>query len=141
VRQALMKRPRSQAVAHVVAHLEGLLALIGSPKYPAEPTQQRARLEAAVRRAWRPAGTARQMLAILADGDRSAMLAGVRAPTAVLHGTEDMLIPPAAAPDLARKITGATLSMIPGMGHDLPLALMPRLADEIATNAQRAAAA
>ncbi|MBL8351137.1 MAG: alpha/beta fold hydrolase [Burkholderiaceae bacterium] len=131
-RQALMSRPRSAAVADVVAHLEALLRVIGSPGYPADPARQRERLEAAVRRAWRPAGTARQLIAIAADGDRSPMLSKIRAPTRVVHGADDPLVPPAAAPDLAAKIAGATLDLVPGMGHDLPLALLPRLADDIA---------
>lgn len=137
-RQALMSRPRSAAVADVVAHLEALLRVIGSPGYPADPARQRERLEAAVRRAWRPAGTARQLIAIAADGDRSPMLSKIRAPTRVVHGADDPLVPPAAAPDLAAKIAGATLDLVPGMGHDLPLALLPRLAAGIADNAARA---
>jgi len=71
------------------------------------------------------------MLAIVADGDRSPMLSQIRVPTRVLHGADDPLVPPAAAPDLVAKIAGATLDLVPGMGHDLPLALLPRLADNI----------
>jgi len=132
VRQALMARPRSVAVTDVVAHLEGLLRVIGSPGYPADPVRQRERLEAAVRRAWRPTGTARQLLAVVADGDRSPMLSRIRVPTRVVHGADDPLVPPAAASDLVAKIPGATLDLVPGMGHDLPLVLLPRLADDIA---------
>ncbi len=36
------------------------------------------------------------------------------------------------------QIAGATLDLVPGMGHDLPLALMPRLASGITANAARA---
>ena len=140
-RQALLSRPRSAQVADVVAHLEGLLQVIGSPGYPGDLMRQRQRLEAAVRRAWRPAGTARQMLAIVADGDRSPMLSQIRVPTRVVHGADDPLVPPAAAPDLVSKIAGATLDMVPGMGHDLPLALLPRLADNMADVARQASGA
>ncbi|OYU74432.1 MAG: alpha/beta hydrolase [Burkholderiales bacterium PBB5] len=138
VRQALLARPRSSAVPDVVAHLEGLLRVIGSPAYPPDALRQRERLEASVRRAWRPSGTARQLLAIVADGDRSALLAGIRAPTEVVHGAADPLVPPAAATDLAAKIPGAALELVPGMGHDLPLALLPRMADAIQRAARRA---
>lgn len=137
-RQALLSRPRSAEVADVVAHLESLIRVIGSPGYPSDPARQRQRLEAAVRRAWRPAGTARQMLAIVADGDRSPLLSKIRVPTRVVHGADDPLVPPAAAPDLVAKIQGATLDLVPGMGHDLPLALLPRLADNMADVARRA---
>ena len=136
-RRALISRPRSNAVADVVAHLEGLLQTIGSPAFRPDPQRQRIRLEAAVRRAWRPNGTARQLVAVAADGDRSAMLASIRVPTRVIHGAEDPLVPPAAAHDLVGKIAGATLDLVPGMGHDLPLALLPRLAEGIAIAAGR----
>jgi pimeloyl-ACP methyl ester carboxylesterase len=132
VRQAMITRPRSNEVVDVVAHLEGLLHTIGSPAYRPDPKRQRERLEAAVRRAWRPHGTGRQLLAIVADGDRSPLLRRIAVPTRVVHGAEDPLVPPAAADDLVRKIAGASLDLVPGMGHDLPLVLLPRLADDIA---------
>ena len=136
VRQALLKRPRSQALADVVAHLERLLQIIGSPMYRPDPTRQRQRLEAMVRRAWRPDGTARQLLAVAADGDRSPMLGRIQARTRVLHGQADALVPVAAAADLQAKIPGAVLDLVPGMGHDLPLALLPRIAQAIADTAR-----
>ena len=37
---------------------------------------------ASVQRAWRPSGVARQLLAVVADGDRSPLLSRIRAPTA-----------------------------------------------------------
>ena len=140
VRQALLGRPRSSAVADVVAHLERVVGVIGSPGYPPDPQRLRERLEAAARRAWRPAGTARQLLAIVADGDRTPLLGRIRQPTRVVHGADDPLVPPAAGQDLAQRIAGATLDLVPGMGHDLPLPLLPRLADNITTAARAAGA-
>ena len=78
------------------------------------------------------------MLAIVADDGRSPMLSGICVPTRVVHGADDPLVPAAAAPDLVAKMAGATLDLVPGMGHDLPLALMPRLADHVAEVARRA---
>ena len=137
VQRALMGRPDGSDAAAVVAHLERLLALIGSPGYPPEPERLRRRLAQSVARAWRPAGTARQLAAVAADGDRSPMLGAISAPTHVIHGDADALIPVPAAHDLARKIAGASLDIVPGMGHDLPLVLLPRFADGIAANAAR----
>ena len=138
VQQALIKRAKSRAVPDVVAHLERLLQIIGSPLYRPDPARQRQRLEAMVRRAWRPDGTARQLIAVAADGDRSALLASIRAPTRIIHGQADPLVPVAAAHDLQRKINGAAADIISGMGHDLPLALLPRIAAGIAANAAQA---
>jgi pimeloyl-ACP methyl ester carboxylesterase len=138
VRRALMSRPDGRDPEAVVAHLMNLLRLIGSPAYPAEPERLRRRLRDTVQRAWRPAGTARQLTAVIADGDRTPMLAGIRAPTRIIHGEADPLIPVAAGHDLVRCIAGAVADMVPGMGHDLPLQLLPRFAAGIAENAARA---
>lgn len=138
VRMALLSRPDGRDRAAIVRHLERVLGIIGSPGYPADPQALRRRLEASVARAWRPAGTARQLAAVMADGDRSALLSSIAAPTRVIHGKEDPLIPVASAHDLVAKIRGAALELVPGMGHDLPGALLPGFAKSIAENAARA---
>ncbi len=137
VRKALMARPDGRIPDAVVAHLVRLLGIIGSPAYPSEPGRLRQRLAAMVARSWHPAGTARQLVAVAADGDRSALLPAIHAPTHILHGDADPLVPVAAAHDLQRKIAGATIDIVPGMGHDLPLPLFERYADGISANARR----
>jgi pimeloyl-ACP methyl ester carboxylesterase len=138
VRSLLMQRPQGRDADAIVAHLERLWRAIGSPGYPPEPEALRERLRATVARAWRPAGTARQLAAVVADGDRRALLPKIGAPTVVVHGEADALIPVAAGRELARQIAGAEGEFIPGMGHDLPLPLLSRLADRIVANARRA---
>ncbi len=81
-----------------------------------------------MRRAYYPAGIARQMLAVIASGDRRQQLRTIAAPTLVIHGAADPLVPLAAGRDTAQNIPGAELLVIEGMGHDFPEALMPRLA-------------
>ncbi len=137
--QGWTRRFRGQASA--MAYLRRAYTLIESPGFPNRPDELAQRVQATVQRAWRPHGTTRQLLAIVADGDRSPRLAQVTAPTLVLHGNADPLIPPAAAHDLAAKITGAGIALVDGMGHDLPAALLPRLAAEIAAHARAADAA
>ena len=137
VRRALLSRPDGSDPAAVVAHLQRLLTLIGSPAYPADPERLRARLQATVQRAWRPKGTARQIVAVVADGDRSALLPRIEAPTRVIHGQADPLIPVGAGHDLVAKIRGAVADIVPGMGHDLPLQLLPHFVEGIADNAAR----
>ena len=138
VRRALLSRPDGSDPAAVVAHLQRLLTLIGSPAYPADPERLRQRLQATVQRAWRPAGTARQIVAVVADGDRSPLLPLIQAPTRVIHGEADPLVRPEAGHDLVARMPGAVPDFIPGMGHDLPLQLLPRFAEGIAENAHRA---
>ena len=85
-----------------------------------------------------PRGFMRQFAAIAFDGDRTRRLAAVRAPTVVIHGEEDPLIPLAAGRATARAIAGAWWVPIAGLGHDLPRALWPRIIDAIAMNTKRA---
>jgi pimeloyl-ACP methyl ester carboxylesterase len=136
VQHALLTRFTKPVSGHLVAaHLEALLTMIGSPGYRPDPKELRHRVEAAVHRGWHPGGTARQLVAVAADGDRSPLLSRVRAATHVIHGQHDPLVPVAAAHDLARKIRGATIDLIDGMGHDLPRPLLPRFVQGIADNA------
>jgi pimeloyl-ACP methyl ester carboxylesterase len=139
VRGAMLSRPDDpKNIDDVVAHHVSLYKLIGSPGYPASDEWLRKRLTMSVRRSYRPQGTARQLMAIAADGDRSSLLGSIKAPTQILHGAADPLVPVAAGHDLARKIPGAKLDVIDGMGHDLPVPLWPRFDAGIRSAAARA---
>jgi pimeloyl-ACP methyl ester carboxylesterase len=120
----------------VVDRLERVFTVIGSPAYrPIDEHDReafRTRLRASVQRAYRPAGVARQLIAVAADGDRSPMLSRITAPTHIVHGAMDPLVPVASAHDLHSKIKGSTLEVIEGMGHDLPHQLWQRLVASIA---------
>ena len=137
VRRALLSRPEGKGAEAVARHLQCILELIGSPAYRDDPARVYARVLASVQRSYRPAGTARQLLAIVADGDRTPLLPRIAAPTLVIHGEADPLIPVGSGHDLARRIAGAQGDFIAGMGHDLPGALLERFADGIASNAAR----
>jgi pimeloyl-ACP methyl ester carboxylesterase len=137
VRGALMSRPSGNDPEAVLAHLHKVVTLIGSPAYKPDPARLQQRLRASVARAWHPAGTARQLAAVLADGDRSVLLRNLRVPTCVIHGEDDPLVPVAAGRELVALIPGAVADFVPGMGHDLPLQLLPRFARGVADNAKR----
>ncbi|QUD87614.1 alpha/beta fold hydrolase [Phenylobacterium montanum] len=121
-----------------LAHSVRSSRVIGSPAYPTPEADLRASALAAVRRSYNPTGFGRQMAAVTATGDRRAKLATITAPTLVLHGTDDPLVPIEGGRDTAANIRGAELVEIPGMGHDLPAALYDRIADAIAGVASRA---
>jgi pimeloyl-ACP methyl ester carboxylesterase len=87
-----------------------------------------------------PPGVARQMLAIIASGNRKRALRDVRVPTLVIHGTADPLIPVAAGHDLAAAIPGAQLLLVQGMGHSFPREVWPSIIDAIARHAAQAEA-
>ena len=138
VLRVLMSRPQKPDAQTYMAHMGQVLSVIGSPGYPPDPQRLQQRLMASFSRAYRPAGTARQLVAVAADGDRSPLLHRIVAPTRVIHGEADPLVPVPAAHDLVRKIPGAVADIVPGMGHDLPTQLLPHFADGIAENARRA---
>jgi pimeloyl-ACP methyl ester carboxylesterase len=138
VRSAMISRPPDpQSVPSIVEHYVKLYALIGSPAFPSSPDYLRDRFTTSVKRSYRPAGTARQMVAIGADGDRTPLLAAIRAPTQIIHGSADPLVLAAAGKDLKVKIGTAEIDLIDGMGHDLPAPLWPRFVAGIASAAGR----
>ena len=71
-------------------------------------------------------------MAVLASGSRKPRLASIKAPTLVIHGADDPLVPLAAGEDTARSIPGAKLVVIDKMGHALPMRVWPQVIDEIA---------
>ena len=121
-----------------IAHGMANARTIGSPAYPWTDAELRARTEGEYRRAFNPAGPARQRAAIGADGDRVAALKGLKIPTVVLHGEADPLVQPIGGQATAAAIPGADLRMIPGMGHDLPPGLYDIFVDAICAAAARA---
>ena len=119
---------REQRVAYGIK----LRTVIGSPKYPTPAAEVRAFVEKNVDRRWYPEGGARQYLSAIASGDRVELLKTIKAPTLVLHGEEDPLLPVECGRDIARLVPGAEIQTYPGWGHDFPSQLVPTLVDRIA---------
>lgn len=118
--RALLAKPRSLLHQDIVAHYVKLFGVIGSPAFPIEPQMLRERILAGVQRSYYPDGTQRQLLAVMADrGVRTALLARITAPTLVIHGLADVLVPAAHGRDTAQRIASARFLGIEGMGHDL----------------------
>ena len=67
-----------------------------------------------------------------------ALLKKITAPTLVIHGKDDALVPVSGGIDTARHVRGAKLELIEGMGHDLPKPLLPRFAELISSHADTA---
>ena len=113
--------------------------VIGSPAFPDHSGDVRRMLSTAYDRGLSPAGTMRQLAAIVASGNRTKDLARIKAPTLVIHGTKDKMIRVSGGKATARAIPDARLDLIEGMGHDMPRAVWPRLVDGIEQTAARAA--
>jgi pimeloyl-ACP methyl ester carboxylesterase len=130
-------RPHPDDLPALVEHLMATWRLIGSQGLGVTDDELRSRVRAAAARAWRPAGTARQLAAIMAAPDRSAALGDRGMPASVIHGVADPLLPLAHGQALARALPGARLHEIAGMGHDLPPVLHEYLAGLVADTAAR----
>lgn len=120
VMRVLLSRPVGKDLSSIVDHYVKLFKVIGSPGFPVDDVELRSRILAASERSFHPAGVTRQMMAIVADSHRAAELAALRVPTLVVHGKADPLVPFACGEDTAKRIPGARLFGIDGMGHDLP---------------------
>jgi pimeloyl-ACP methyl ester carboxylesterase len=129
-----VRRPPAGREAYVKRLLK-LFRLIGSPGFERDERELREMLDLSFERSADPAGMARQLGAIVAVGDRTPDLGRIEAPTLVIHGTKDRMIRPSGGRATVRAIPGARLLSIPGMGHDLPRGVWPRIIDGIAANA------
>jgi pimeloyl-ACP methyl ester carboxylesterase len=121
-----------------VASSARMWKVIGSPGYPETREQIAARASATFDRGVTAAGVARQMVAILRQPDRSRRLRSLSMPVLVVHGTEDKMVHVSGGRATSRAIPGSELLLVPGMGHDLPVALHETLADAIRRAADRA---
>lgn len=78
-----------------------------------------------------PRGDKQLAKALLKTGDLRKRLKNLTVLTLVLHGEEDTVVRPRAGRETAKAVPGARLVTFPGMGHDLPRELWPRIVDEI----------
>ena len=124
-------RQREAAIERVIKTFK----VIGSPGYPFEEERVREIAGRSFDRGHSPAGVLRQLHAITASGDRTSRLRNLSLPALVIHGKRDILVNPSGGRATAKAIPGARLKMVDGMGHDLPRALWPTFAEEIATTA------
>jgi pimeloyl-ACP methyl ester carboxylesterase len=105
------------------AYIEYMLAFhktISGPGFPVDESWVRMISAKSYDRCFYPQGKVRQLAAILTQGNREPALASVKAPTLVVHGTDDPLVLVDGGKRTAQAIPGAQLMLIEGMGHDLP---------------------
>jgi pimeloyl-ACP methyl ester carboxylesterase len=121
-----------------VEYFARVFRMIGSPAYRPDDERVRELAGATYDRGHHPAGTARQLAAVLASGSRTAALRELDVPAVVIHGEADPLLPVRGGIATAKAIPGAELITVPGMGHDLPRELWPTFVEAIGRNAERA---
>jgi pimeloyl-ACP methyl ester carboxylesterase len=121
-----------------IDHVVKMYRVIGSPGFDRNEDDLRDVAARSYDRGRNPAGSGRQLAAIIASGDRTERLRTISVPTVVIHGTKDRLVSPSGGRATAKAIPGARLVTIEGMGHDLPRGTWPRIIGAIAENAARA---
>ena len=127
--RVLLGRPKTTSLESQIDHTIALFKVIGSPLFPSDEALMRERVAGYVTRSNHPQGFMRQIMAAVADESRAEALARVTTPTLVVHGRADPLVPFACGEDTARRIPGAQLHLIDGMGHDLAPGVIACLLD------------
>ncbi|HZU79176.1 MAG TPA: alpha/beta hydrolase [Acidimicrobiales bacterium] len=123
---------RDGFVAHELANQK----VIGSRGALVDEQWRRRTFERVYDHGVHPRGTGRQLMAIVASGDRTAALASITAPTVVIHGVVDTLVQPSGGEATAAAIAGARLVTIADMGHEMPPGVWPEVVALVVANAR-----
>ncbi|UVE18812.1 alpha/beta fold hydrolase [Pseudomonas sp. LS44] len=114
---ALLSRREAANRELAIEQQADLLAALGSPATHDDRAQLLYQARAAYDRAFNPDGAQRQLLAVLAEPSRVALLDRLQVPTLVVHGTADPLLPVMHGVHVAAHIRGSQLRLIPGLAH------------------------
>jgi pimeloyl-ACP methyl ester carboxylesterase len=131
-------RPSIHHRDRAIKHAMEIHRTIGSSRFPISDEDLRDRAGRYFDRCYYPEGVSRHVLAILASGDRVEALKRIQAPTLVIHGSEDPLVPVEAGKHTASLVPGSQLLVIEGMGHDYPSEVVPVIADRIIQHCREA---
>ena len=136
--RALLKKPADEGdVESVARYFKAMFKVIGSPQGSYDEELIRAVAKSVVQSGYQFSAASRQLLAILASGDRSKTLCRIIAPTLVIHGRRDPLLPFKAGEEVARNIPNSRMLGIDGMGHDLPDRVIEQIVKEVAKHCHR----
>ncbi|MCQ8896061.1 alpha/beta hydrolase [Limnobacter humi] len=126
-----LRKPRSTHIDDVAEHVERVFTAIGSPGYPPNPVDIRARARASYQRSYKPAGVLRQTHCVVSTGSIEDYTRQITVPTCVIHGLDDPLLKKECSERIAKLVPGARLHLIKGLGHDLPAPLAGTFSDII----------
>lgn len=134
----LGKAPKNSDPDTVAAHMATTMRMIGSPAIGRSHADWEAEIRRSVKRSYYPAGTGRQMLAVMSAPSRVALLKDIAQPALVIHGAADPLLPVKHGRDTARHLRNVRYEEFAGMGHDLPPRLLPRFVQLIWEQTEKA---
>lgn len=126
----LINRPESHSERDIIRHSVWFMKVVGTPGHVNVRTvREIAKLR--YQRNFHPLGAVQQLNAILSSGSISRFSKQVKAPTIVIHGSKDGLIPASQGRVVAKTIPNAKFHLIDGMAHDIPAYYQPYLTDLI----------
>lgn len=134
----LLLAKRQQSREAYVETSGRLWKMIGSPLYPDTTETVRERAGETFDRGVSASGVVRQVLAILSQPDRSRHLRSLRMPALVIHGLDDRMVHVSGGRATSHALHGSELLLVPGMGHDVPIALYETIVEAIRRTADRA---
>ena len=137
IRTLLKKPAHEDDVESVARYFKAMFKVIGSPQGSYDEGLIRGVAKSVVQSGYQFSAASRQLLAILASGDRSKTLCRIIAPTLVIHGRSDPLLPFKAGEEVARNIPNSRMLGIDGMGHDLPDRVIEQIVREVAKHCHR----
>ena len=128
IMKAMIRRgPQPTTREAIIDQSVATFEVIGTPGENQNTNGMRDRITRSYDRSYHPAGLLRQMSAIVASGDFRKHTRNIKAPTLVLHGTADPLVPIEGGRDVAKLVRGARMVELEGMGHDVPPRFLPEI--------------
>lgn len=135
---ALLMAPRPDKRDAYVEHMVNVFRTLAGPKIPIDEKLTRRLVERSYDRCYYPQGVAYHWAAVMAAGDRTQALKSISAPTLVIHGSDDPLIPVECGKATTEAVPGAELLIIEGLGHSIPREARPRLMNAIVAHIKKA---
>ncbi|MCR9270996.1 MAG: alpha/beta hydrolase [Hyphomonadaceae bacterium] len=128
VMKAMVRRgPQPTRRDDIIDQSVATFGIIGTPGEDQNTNGMRDRITRSYDRSFNPAGVIRQMSAIVASGDFRKVTRTIKAPTLVIHGDADPLVPIEGGRDIAKLVRGARMEVMQGMGHDVPPRFLPQV--------------
>jgi pimeloyl-ACP methyl ester carboxylesterase len=128
-KEILTGRTQSSTREELIESTLRIWNIIGTKNSGRDAQRFRQHVADSVDRNSSPAGIRRQIAAIIATRDLREWTRKISAPSLVIHGSDDPLVPLQCGLDIAATIENARMEVVEGMGHDLP----PRLLTAITT--------
>jgi pimeloyl-ACP methyl ester carboxylesterase len=135
---ALLMAPRPDKRDAYVEHMVNVFRALAGPKIPIDEKLTRRLVERSYDRCYYPQGVVHHWAAVMASGNRTKALKSISAPTLVIHGSDDPLIPVECGKATAEAVPGAELLIIEGLGHSIPREIRPRLMNAIVAHIKTA---